>query len=108
MSSLYFLHNHFPQIGTLKNCSGIFTRQIELNFGTGQLFGQEKMSKKFGLNWEKINSTSFAKCHLGQNRKRIIGGLFLNMAMKYFAIFEEDITKTIYENYLGILGVTEI
>ena len=30
------------------------------------------------------------------------------MAMKYFAIFEEDITQTIYENYLEILGVTEI
>ena len=28
--------------------------------------------------------------------------------MKYFAIFEEDMTQTIYENYLGILGVTEI
>ena len=31
-----------------------------------------------------------------------------NMAMKYFAIFEEDMTQTIYENYLGILGVMEI
>ena len=30
------------------------------------------------------------------------------MAMKYFAIFEQDRTQTIYENYLGILGVTEI
>ena len=28
--------------------------------------------------------------------------------MKYFAIFEEDMTQTIYENYLGILGVREI
>ena len=28
--------------------------------------------------------------------------------MKYFAKFEEDMTQTIYENYLGILGVTEI
>ena len=28
--------------------------------------------------------------------------------MKYFAIFEEDMTQTIYENYLGILGVIEI
>ena len=53
-------------------------------------------------------STSFAKCHLGQNRKRIIRGLFLNMAMKYFAIFEEDMTQTMYENYLAIFGVTEI
>ena len=92
----------------MKNCSGIFTKQIELNFDMVQLYGQEKMSKKFGVNQANINSTSFAKCHLGQNRKRIIGGLFLNMAMKYFAIFEQDRTQTIYENYLGILGVTEI
>ena len=63
---------------------------------------------QFGVNQANINSTSFAKCHLGQNRKIIIGGLFLNMAMKYFAIFEEDVTQTVYENYLGILGVTEI
>ena len=28
--------------------------------------------------------------------------------MKYFAIFEKDMTQTIYENYLGILGVMEI
>ena len=28
--------------------------------------------------------------------------------MKYFSIFEKDMTKTIYENYLGILGVMEI
>ena len=30
------------------------------------------------------------------------------MAMKRFATFDEDMTQTIYENYLGILGVTEI
>ena len=28
--------------------------------------------------------------------------------MKCFAIFEEDRTQAIYENYLGILGVMEI
>ena len=28
--------------------------------------------------------------------------------MKYFAIFEQDMTQTIYENYSGILGVIEI
>ena len=28
--------------------------------------------------------------------------------MKYFAILEKDVTQTIYENYLGILGVMEI
>ena len=66
------------------------------------------MSKKFEVNWAKENSTCFTMCHFGQNRKRIIGGLFLNMAMKYFAIFEQDRTQKNYENYLGILGVTEI
>ena len=84
------------------------TRQMRLNFGMWQIYGQEKMSTKFGLNWEKINSTCCTKCHLGQNRKRIIGELFLNMAMKSFAIFEQDMTQTIYENYLGIFGVMEI
>ena len=108
MSSLYFLHNHFPQTGTLKNCSGIFTRQIELNFGMGQLYGQEKMSKKFGVNQEKINDTSFSNHHLGQNQKRNIFELSLVMPMKDFDIFVEYMTQTIYENYLGIFGVTEI
>ena len=28
--------------------------------------------------------------------------------MKYFAIFEKDMTQKNYENYLGILGVMEI
>ena len=28
--------------------------------------------------------------------------------MKYFVIFEKDMTQTIYENYLGILGVMEV
>ena len=30
------------------------------------------------------------------------------MAMKRFAIFDQDMTQTIYDNYLGILGVMEI
>ena len=81
---------------------------MKWNFGMRQLFGQEKMSKKFGVKWAKINSTCFTMCHLGRDRKRNIGGLFLNMAMKCFAIFEEDMTQTVYENYLGILGVMEI
>ena len=61
-----------------------------------------------GATRKNINDTSFTKCHLGQNRKLIIGELFLNMAMKRFAIFDQDMTQTIYENYLGILGVMEI
>ena len=28
--------------------------------------------------------------------------------MKSFAIFDQDMTQKIYENYLGILGVMEI
>ena len=28
--------------------------------------------------------------------------------MKGFAIFDQDMTQTIYENYLGILGVMEV
>lgn len=69
MPSLYFLHNDFPKTGTFKICSGIFTRKIELNFGMGQLYGQEKMSKKFGVNQAKINDRSFSNHHLGQNQK---------------------------------------
>ena len=34
--------------------------------------------------------------------------MMINMEMKCFAIFEEDMTQKIYENYLGILGVREI
>ena len=62
----------------------------------------------WGVNRRNINDTSFTKCHSGQNRKRNIGELFLNMAMKSFSIFDQDMTQTIYENYLGIFGVSEI
>ena len=92
----------------MKNCSRIFTRQIELNFVMRQLFGHEKVSKKFEINWAKLNGTCFTKCHLGQHRKKIIGGIFLNNAMKSFSIFYENMTQKNYENYLGILEVTEI
>ena len=68
----------------------------------------ETCPKRLGVNKRNINETSFTKCHLGQNRKRNIGEIFLNMAMKSFAIFEEDMTQTIYGNYLVILGVTEM
>ena len=66
------------------------------------------MSKKFGVNQAKINDTSFSKCHLGQNEKRNICELSFMMPRKGFDISVEDMTQTIYENYLGILGVTEI
>ena len=47
-------------------------------------------------------------CHLGQDTKKIISKLFLNMERKCFSIFDKDMTQIIYENYLGILGVMEI
>ena len=68
----------------------------------------ETCPKRLGATRKNINDTSLTKCHLGQNRKRNIVELFLNMAMKSLAIFEQDMTQTIYENYLGILGVREI
>ena len=73
-----------------------------------QLFGHINMLKRMGATRKNINDTSFTKCHSGQNRKRNIGELFLNMAMKSFAIFDQDMTQKIYENYLGILAVMEI
>ena len=66
------------------------------------------MSKKFGGQSRKINDTAFSNHHLGQNQKRNICELSLMMPRKDFDIFEKDMTQTIYENYLGILGVTEI
>ena len=68
----------------------------------------ETCPKRLGVNKRNINETSFTKCHLGQNRKSNIGELFLNMARKGFDIVVEGMTQTIYENYLGILGVREI
>ena len=66
------------------------------------------MAKKFGVNQAKINDTSFSNSHLGHNKKRNICELSLMMPGKGFDISVEDMTQTIYENYLGILGVTEI
>ena len=66
------------------------------------------MPKKVGSNQEKIDGTSFTENHTRQKWIIIIGELFLNMAMKSFAVFDQDMTQTIYENYLGIFGVMEI
>ena len=66
------------------------------------------MPKKFGSKQDNINGTSFTKCHLGHNKKKNIGELYLIMARKDFDTFQQDMTQTIYENYLGILGGTEI
>ena len=66
------------------------------------------MPKKVGGNQEKIGGTSFTENHTGQKWRIIIGELFLNMAKKSLAIFDKDMTQTIYENYLGIFGVMEI
>ena len=108
MPRIYLLHKVPSWTETLENCWKIFTRQMSMKICTSQWYMQEKVSKMFGVIQAKINSTFFAKCHLGQNRKRIIGGWFMNMAMKHFAIFEQDRTQKIYENYLGIFRMTEI
>ena len=69
---------------------------------------RKRFPKWWGVNRRNINDTSFTKCYLGHNRKSIIGGFFLNKAIKSFAIFDQDMTQTIYENYLGIFWVMEI
>ena len=66
------------------------------------------MPKEFESNQENVGGTSFTENHTGQKWRIIIGELFLNMGMKSFAIFDQDMTKTIYENCLGIFGVREI
>ena len=66
------------------------------------------MPKKFGGNPKNINNTSFTKCCSEQNRKMNIPELFLNKARKVFDIFEIDMIQRIYENFLGILGMTEM
>ena len=66
------------------------------------------MPKELGSNQENIGGTSFTENHTGQKWRIIIGELFLNMAMKSFAIFDQDMTQTIYENYLWILELREI
>ena len=66
------------------------------------------MPKKFGSKKSKINGTCFTKCHLEQNKKRNIGGIFLNMTRKDFDISEEDMSQRIYGNNLGIFGMREM
>ena len=66
------------------------------------------MPKKFESKLHNKNCTCFTNCQLGQKQKRNIGGLFLNMGRKDFDISEEDMTQTIYENYLGIFRVMEL
>ena len=53
-------------------------------------------------------STWCTMCHLGQNEKRNIRELSLMMPTTGFDLSEEDMTQTIYENYLGILGVMKL
>ena len=73
-----------------------------------QLFGHKRMPKKFGSKQDKINGTSFTKCHSGHNRSMNIGELFLNCPWKCLGIFEQYMSQGNYQNYLGILGWTEI
>ena len=58
--------------------------------------------------WTCQSGTSFTKCCFEQDRKMNVVELFLNYARKVFDIFDEDMIQTIYENFLGIFGVTEI
>ena len=60
------------------------------------------MPKKFESKKANKKGTCFTNWQLGQNQKRNIGGIFLNMARKDFDISEEGMTQTFYENYLGI------
>ena len=48
------------------------------------------------------------RSQLGQNQKRNIGEIFLNLIRKDFVISEEDMTQEIYKNYLGIFGMIEM
>jgi hypothetical protein len=73
-----------------------------------QLYGWERVQKKFESKQARIKGTCFTNCQLGQNQKRNICEIFLNMARKGYDISEEDMTQTIYENYLGILGMMEM
>ena len=44
----------------------------------------------------------------GRIGNELLEDLFLNVEMKSFAIFDQDMTQIIYENYLGFFGVMEI
>ena len=66
------------------------------------------MPKKFGAKQTKIYDTCFSKCHLGQNRKKNICEIYLNWTRVGFDIPEEDMSKRIYEKYLGICGKAEM
>jgi hypothetical protein len=63
--------------------------------------------KFFGDKQAKINSTSFSKSHLGQNRKINICELFWNWSRMGFDISEADMIPTIYENFVGVNGKAE-
>ena len=67
-----------------------------------------KSAQFFESNQENINSTSFTKCQTGQSGKMNIADLFLKYAMRGLDIFGQHMTQRIYENYLGILGMTKI
>lgn len=64
------------------------------------------------MSWRSIGQSKIAIASQGAIQGRIGNELFedyfFNMAMKSFATFDQDMTQTIYENYLGILGVIEI
>src|SRR3989337_3024330 len=66
------------------------------------------MHKKFESKQANIKGTCFTNFQLGQNQKRNIGEIFLDMARKDVDISEEYMTQTIFGNYLGIFGMMEV
>ena len=83
-------------------------RKMSWILAWGNDMDMKRCPKGFGVNLARVNSTCKTNCHSGQNRKGINWAWWGTWQMKYFAIFEEDMTQTIYENYLGIWGVMEI
>ena len=108
MPSWYLLHNKFPQTGTLKICSEIFTRKLELNFGMRELFGHEKVSKKFGVNWGKINALASQSAIQDRIGNELIEHDGKHGQWNILPYLRKIWPKKNYENYLGILGVMEI
>ena len=77
---------------------------MRLNFGMTQLFGHKRMPKTFGSKQDRINGTSFTKCHSGQNGRVNFWRITLGLGQESLGIFEQHMTQRNYENYLGIIG----
>ena len=73
-----------------------------------QLCGHKRMPKKFGSNQERIGGTSFTEKPHWTEMKNNFWGIILGLGQERLGIFEQHMSRRNYENYLGILGVTEI